>query len=72
MATKLRLGPLPRRENVKITISISAQLRNELERYAAAHSQLYGEKVDAVALIPHMLERFVATDRGFRRDRRGT
>ncbi|WP_369326156.1 DUF2274 domain-containing protein [Alcaligenes nematophilus] len=67
MATKLRLGPLPRRENVKITVSISAQLRNELERYAAAHSQLYGEKVEAAALIPHMLERFMATDRGFRR-----
>ncbi|PLC50897.1 hypothetical protein CR159_04640 [Pollutimonas subterranea] len=67
MTTKLRLGPLPRRESVKFTISLSAQLKDELERYALAHSQLYGEKVDAVTLIPHMLERFMTSDRGFKR-----
>lgn len=66
MTTKLRLGPLPKQQAVKLTISVPAQLKDDLERYAAAHSQLYGEKVDAAALIPHMLERFMATDRGFR------
>lgn len=66
MTTKLRLGPLPKQQAVKLTISLPAQLKDDLERYAAAHSQLYGEKVDAAALIPHMLERFMATDRGFR------
>lgn len=66
MTIKLRLGPLPKQQAVKVTISLPAQLKDELERYAAAHSQLYGEKVDAAALIPHMLKRFVATDRGFR------
>ncbi|MCZ2102918.1 MAG: DUF2274 domain-containing protein [Burkholderiales bacterium] len=28
---------------------------------------VYGEAVDAVTLIPHMLEAFMAADRGFRR-----
>lgn len=67
MATKLRLGPLPKQQIVKLTISLPAALKEELDRYAVAHSQLYGERADAVALIPHMLERFMATDRGFQR-----
>ncbi|WP_073101849.1 DUF2274 domain-containing protein [Pollutimonas bauzanensis] len=36
---------------------------------AAAHSRLYGGQMDSVALVPHMLERFMATDRGLRRTR---
>ncbi|SPC12685.1 hypothetical protein CO2235_150340 [Cupriavidus oxalaticus] len=31
------------------------------------HAQTYGEAVDAATLIPHMLEAFMAGDRGFRR-----
>ncbi|NYT68881.1 DUF2274 domain-containing protein [Pusillimonas noertemannii] len=69
MVTKLRLGPLPRQRIVKMTISLPVSLNEELDRYAAAHSQLYGEKVDAVTLVPYMLERFITTDRGFRRAR---
>ncbi len=68
MATKLRLGPLPRQESIKLTISLPVALKEELDRYAAVHSQLYGEQVDVVALIPHMLSRFVTTDRGFKRN----
>lgn len=65
-ASKLRLGPLPRTETVKLTIALTATLKAELERYAALHAQAYGEAVDAVTLIPHMLEAFVMRDRGFR------
>lgn len=62
---KLRLGPLPKAEIVKLTISLSTQLRQRLDRYAQLHSQAHGEPVDAVALIPHMLEAFIARDREF-------
>lgn len=65
--TKLRLGPLPKQDMVKMTIGLPADLKAELDRYAAMHSQLYGEKVDAAALAPHMLAWFVRNDRGFRR-----
>lgn len=68
---KLRLGPLPTTQTVKLTFVCSASLKAELERYATQHSQIYGEVVDAVTLIPHMLEAFIAGDRGFRRDRCG-
>ena len=64
---KLRLGPLPNTESVKITFTCTVVLKAELERYAAMHSQAYGEPVGAVTLIPRMLETFMARDRGFRR-----
>lgn len=67
MTAKLRIGPLPRQRLVKMTIGLPADLKAELERYAAMHSQLYGEKVDAAALVPHMLAWFLKNDRGFRR-----
>ena len=64
---KLRLGPLPRTETVTLTFACSARLKADLDRYAALHAQTYGEAVDAVALIPHMLEAFMERDRGFKR-----
>lgn len=64
---KLRLGPLPKTESVKLTFVCTASLKADLDRYAALHAQAYGEAVDAVALIPHMLEAFMAGDRGFRK-----
>jgi len=65
--SQLRLGPLPKTETVKLTIAIPVTLKNELDRYAALHAQTYGEPVDAATLIPHMLEAFIARDRGFKR-----
>jgi len=62
---RLRLGPLPKTETVKLTFTCSVVLKAELERYAAMHSQAYGESVDALTLIPHMLETFMARDREF-------
>lgn len=64
---KLRLGPLPDLQTVKLTFSCPATLKADLDRYAALHAQTYGETVDAATLIPHMLEAFMASDRGFRR-----
>ncbi len=66
-ANKLRLGPLPKTETVKLTFACSASLKADLDRYATLHAQAYGEAVDAATLIPHMLEAFMARDRGFRR-----
>ena len=64
---KLRLGPLPKLESTKLTFACPASLKAYLDRYAALHAQAYGEAVDAAMMIPHMLEAFVAGDRGFKR-----
>ena len=66
-ARKLRLGPLPKVESTKVTFSCPTSLKAELDRYATLHAQTYGEAVDAATLIPHMLEAFMAGDRGFRK-----
>ncbi|MDP8607885.1 DUF2274 domain-containing protein [Serratia marcescens] len=64
---KLRLGPLPKTESTKLTFACPVSMKADLDRYAAVHAQAYGEAVDAVTLIPHMLEAFIAGDRGFRK-----
>jgi hypothetical protein len=65
--SKLRRGPLPKIETVKVTIALTTALKADLERYAALHAQTYGEPIDAMTLVPHMLEAFMARDRGFRK-----
>lgn len=63
---KLRLGPLPKTESVKMSFTCPASLKADLERYATLHAQVYGEAVDAMTLIPRMLEAFMAADREFK------
>jgi hypothetical protein len=69
MTTELRLGPLPNNAMVKLTIALPAALKADLDGYAQLHSQTWGESTSAIELIPHMLEAFIARDRGFRRAR---
>ncbi len=68
---KLPLGPLPETESIKLTFTCPASLKADLDRYATLHAQTYGETVDAVTLIPHMLEAFMTGDRGFKKGSAG-
>ena len=72
MTAKLRLGPVPKAQPVKLTITLSAELKATLDRYAEVHSQSNGEKNDVERLIPFMLEAFIASDREFKRAGRRT
>ncbi|MDP1649663.1 MAG: DUF2274 domain-containing protein [Rubrivivax sp.] len=65
-APKLRLGPLPRTETVKLTVTLSIELKTMLDRYADLHAQVWSEPVDAPTLIPHMLAAFMERDRAFK------
>lgn len=69
MTTELRLGPLPRTSAVKLTIAITEKLRSDLDRYAELHAKQWGDPIDVCGLIPHMLEAFMARDRGFKKAR---
>ena len=66
MKSKLRLGPLPKTESVRLTITLPAAVKSDLDRYAELYAREYGEPVDAVALVPHMLATFMERDRAFR------
>jgi hypothetical protein len=63
---KLKIGPLPNPEKVRVLVQISVELKESLDQYAKLHSQLGGRSVDAATLIPHMLQAFIDRDRGFR------
>lgn len=66
----LRLGRLPKIDNVKITFTCSSALKDDLDRYAELHARIHGDKVGSVVLIPHMLAAFMERDRGFKQGTR--
>ena len=69
--TKLKLGPLPDDKPVKVTLELPATLNRDLIDYAEVLTRETGKPVaDPVRLIVPMLERFIATDRGFAKARR--
>ena len=63
--SNLKLGPLPKLGIVRMTVPMPEPLKEELDLYAAEYGRLYGE-VDSATLIPHMLEAFLRSDRGWR------
>ena len=62
-ANRLSLGPIPKPDAVKLTITVSAELKAQLDAYAEVHGRLHQAPVNAIALVPHMLEAFMARDR---------
>lgn len=71
--TKLKLGALIDDKPVKLTLELPAALHRDLTAYAEALSQETGQaNIDPIRLIAPMLERFIASDKAFKRAGRGT
>jgi len=69
--TKLKLGAIPGDKPVKITVELPAPLHRDLVAYAEILARQTGQPLaDPMKLIVPMLERFIATDRGFAKARR--
>ncbi|NDV89295.1 DUF2274 domain-containing protein [Aurantimonas aggregata] len=69
--TKLKLGPITEDKPIKVTLEFPAALHRDLVAYAEALARESGQPVtDPKRLIVPMLERFIATDRGFAKLRR--
>ncbi len=68
---KLKLGPLADDKPVKVTIELPAQLNRDLVDYGRLLAE-GGAPIEPGRLIVPMLERFIATDRGFAKARRGS
>ena len=69
--TKLKLGPLVDDRPVKVTVDLPAALHRDLVAYAEALTRETGAPAtDPARLIAPMIERFMATDRGFAKARR--
>ncbi|WP_112875497.1 DUF2274 domain-containing protein [Paracoccus endophyticus] len=68
---KLKLGPILDDKSVKVTVELPGPLHRDLVAYAEVLARETGQSAaDPMKLIVPMLERFMATDRGFARARR--
>lgn len=68
---RLRLGLVESDKPVRLTIEIMAPVHRDLIAYAQALSKETGQQpMEPVKLVGPMLERFMATDRGFAKARR--
>ena len=66
----LRLEQLPDRTPVRMNLSVDPDLASALSDYAEIYRQTYGAEEKPEALIPAMIESFLASDAGFKRARR--
>jgi hypothetical protein len=66
----LKLGQLPDRQHVKLTITLSAELRKALDDYAALYARSYGAEEPVAELVPFMIESFLEGDAGFKKARK--
>lgn len=66
----LKIGSLPDRTPQKLTVLVDPPLAADLDAYARIHSEIHGVEVPASALVPLMLETFLASDTGFRKARK--
>lgn len=67
----LRLGRLPDRTPVKLTLALAPELHQQLSDYEAAYAETYGVEEPVAELIPAMLAAFLKGDPGFARYRKG-
>jgi hypothetical protein len=63
--TKLKLASIDDDKPVKLTVSLPPALHRNLVAYAEILARETGKPVEANQLIAPMLERFIASDRGF-------
>lgn len=69
--TKLKLSAIPDDRPVKITVELPAAVYRDLVAYAEILARSAGEAGTSVPakLVAPMLQRFMATDKGFRKAR---
>ena len=63
--TKLKLGPIHDDKPVKLTVELPADIHRDLCDYATVLGQQFGQELEPARLVAPMLDRFMATDRGF-------
>jgi len=62
---KLKLGAILDEKPVKLTIELPASVHRDLIAYADVLSRTAGQTTDPAKLAPHMIARFIASDREF-------
>ena len=68
--SQLKLGKLPDRTPVRMTITVNPDLGEALRDYAAIYRKEYGQAETVADLIPFMLDAFLQSDKGFAKARK--
>jgi len=66
---ELKLARLPDRTPVKLAITVTPDLHQMLQQYAALYAETYGREESVTDLVPAMLAAFLESDRNFVRSR---
>lgn len=66
----LKLGPLPDRKLVKLSLSLAPDVHEALIDYAAIHTREYGSDVKPNDVASLIVERFLGSDSQFKRMRK--
>lgn len=67
---ELKLGKLPDRTPVKLAITVTPDLHQMLQQYAALYAETYGREEAVTELVPAMLAAFLESDRAFSKARK--
>lgn len=65
---KLKIGPLPDRTPVKVTVNVEPALHADLQMYAELYDEAYGQRAKAAELIASMVQSFLAGDAALKRE----
>jgi len=70
--TRLRLGPIAEEKPVKLTLELPGELMRDVVLYAEIHARLTGlaTPLPAERIITAMIDRFIASDREFSKQRK--
>ena len=68
---EIKLGRLPDRTPVKLTVMLSPDLHEALNDYARIYAETYGREEPVFELVPAILKAFLQSDRRFTRMRAG-
>ncbi|TWB77211.1 hypothetical protein FBZ87_10323 [Nitrospirillum amazonense] len=66
----LKLAKLPDRTPVRLTVTLSPELHQRLQGYAALYRATYGETEAVAELVPFMLDAFLDSDRAYAKAQR--
>ena len=66
----LKLAKLPDRTPIKLAITVTPDLHQMLQQYAALYAEAYGREEAIAELVPAMLAAFLESDRAFSKARK--
>lgn len=66
----LKLGPIPDRNPVKMSIALPPDVHDALSDYSKIYSREHGQELQLAVLASLMIEKFLESDAAFKRARK--